>query len=197
MATYRDKFPLPWVPRWVPGRWYPPTFSGTLSTGAIGATTMYAVPIFVPNPEGVVATSIGIEVTLAGTSGHVMRLSIYDHDPVGQPGGLILDAGTVGVDPVSVPSFQSISISQFLRQGWYWLAVTTQSGTFRVYLSGNHLTFLSRVDEGGSANNPQGISYSPSVASVITLYTLTGHPPQFPHAARPIHSTYPRIMLGI
>lgn len=195
--TNRDRFPDPvFLLPWVAGRWYPTALNGQLSTGAPGAASMFMVPTFVPNPAGVTATSIGIEVTTAGTAGHTVRLGIYlDED--GMPGDLLLDAGTVAVDPGAVPAFQSITISQFLAQGWYWMAFITQSGTVRMSVSGSHPgLFVTKQDEGTTGNNPLGLTITPATR-VATLWQAVGLPKRVMISTRPSHANYPRIMIGV
>jgi hypothetical protein len=147
----------------------------------------------------VTATSLGIEVTVAGTATHVGRVSIY-HDEDGYPGELLLDAGTIAMDPGAVPAFQAASISQYLAQGWYWLAISVQSGTVRVAISNSHFTLLTRTNEGSVDNNSLVITSTPA-ATTMALWTLTGHPEVFPSifglTTGPVHATAPRILLGI
>lgn len=196
MEFYRDKFAIPWIPPWVTGdsRRYSWPHLGTLTNVAPGATSLYAVAVFVPNPAGVLATSIGVQLTTNGTATHVARCSIYA-DREGIPGGLLLDAGTFAVD-AGAPAYVSATISRRLRQGWYWLAFSTQSGTFQFSASGFHSALHSRTTEIASTNNAMGKAYTPGAAA-MTLITLTGHPPAFPDNGRATHINVPRVFLGV
>lgn len=199
LKTVRDGFPIPWVIPWATGRWYGNPSGGTLSTGAITSATVYAVPIFVPNSAGVTATSIGVEFTVAGTAGHTARFAIYE-DENGYPGDLIVDGGSVAADPGGVPAFQSATISQYLRQGWYWTSGIIQTGTVRTTISNSHFSLMSRDGEGSVANNPNGITATPA-ALTVTLWLGTGMPEVFPSiygiTTGPVHGVTPRIMIGI
>lgn len=199
MRTTRDRFPIPWMLPWATGRWYASPNHGTLSTGAFTAATVYAVPVYVPNSAGVTATSIGVEFTVAGTAGHTARFALYT-DREGYPEDLIVDGGSVAADPGVVPAFQAAVISQYLAQGWYWHVGVIQSGTCRTVISNSHFTLLSRDGEGSTANNPLGWTATP-VAATVTLWKDTGYPEIFPSifgiTTGPVHTTFPRLMVGI
>ncbi len=195
MSVSRDRFSVPWVIPWATGRWYGPTMFGTLSTSALSATAFFAVPVFVPNPAGVTATSIGVEVTVAGVAGALIRLSIYANYGA-RPGELILDAGTVAGDPGAVPAFQGATISQYLAQDWYWLALTSNAApTVRSSVSGMHPQLFTRIDEASVANHAFGYTFTYSTSAFRV--TAIGHPERWPDSGNPTHATYPRIMLGI
>jgi hypothetical protein len=92
--------------------------------------------VYTPFPVGVgfTADRISLGVAVAGTSGAKVRLGIYNDDGTGQPGTLLLDAGTINGDS---NTYQEITISQALSAGTlYWTAVcwqvqTVGSGTVR------------------------------------------------------------------
>lgn len=199
MKTTRDRFPIPWVLPWATGRWYSSPISGTLAATAVTSATVYAIPMFVPNSAGVTVTSIGVEFTAAGTAGHTCRFAIYE-DEDGYPSDLIVDGGSVAADPGAVPAFQSATISQYLRQGWYWLAGVIQTGTVRTYGSNSHFTLMTRDGEGSTTNNVLGITATPA-ATTVTLWLATGWPEIFPSiyglTTGPVHGVTPRLMMGI
>lgn len=111
------------------------TFSGFRSGytyGPLGGTTtaagtngsLRALPFLVP-----IATTfdrIGAEITTTGEAGSVLRIGIYYDNGAGAPGALLLDAGTI--DGTSV-TYQTITISQLLYRGIWWLASCPQLGT--------------------------------------------------------------------
>lgn len=121
-------------------------------------------------------TSLGVLVTTAGTAGHLARLGIYEDDD-GVPGKLVIDAGTVPVDPGSVPTFESATISQFLRQGWYWAAGLGQSGSTEA--------FTSVIADWFGIPEPRETSHYTTVRAILdtnqrTDYVLGGLPGRFP-----------------
>lgn len=197
MQVSRNRFPIPWILPWATGRYYCYPAGGTLTTGAPGAASIFANAFYVPNPAGVTVTSIGVEITVAGTAGHVARFSIY-RDEVGKPGELIVDGGTVAVDPGAVPDHAKVTVSQYLPQGWYWTAFSTQSATFRISSSGTHFPLYSKQDEASVTNSPMSHSASPAT-TVMTMYTTVGHPEKFPGSVvgRPVHANAVRVLIGI
>lgn len=96
------------------GRFYSSPAALSLTTLAISANVLYATPFYVPTTK--TYTAILIEVTATGAGS--IRLGIYS-DTSGAPDALVLDAGTV---TVSSTGARSITISQSLAAGWYWLA---------------------------------------------------------------------------
>lgn len=91
---------------------------------------MQAADFFVP-----VATTfdrIGCTVTAAGTAGAVVRLGIYGASG-GMPQALVLDAGTVDATTTGA---KTITISQVLHPGWYYLAGVAQVATCTVRARG-------------------------------------------------------------
>jgi hypothetical protein len=95
---------------------------GNRSTVTTVLNQMTAVPFFVSNTESF--DRIGAEVTTVGTAGSVVRLGIYADSGVGQPGALVLDAGTIAGD---VQAAAEITINVTLPAGLYWLAAVGQT----------------------------------------------------------------------
>mgnify|MGYP000553028085 CR=1 FL=1 len=103
-------------------------------TGLISPTTtsqtsnrLYMYPFWVHTTTTFDRIAINHAATSAGASS-VCRLGIYN-DSSGVPGTLLLDAGTV--DLSTATAFKTITISQQLTPGLYWLAAVPQitSGT--------------------------------------------------------------------
>src|SRR5579859_2150530 len=118
--------PNPIMVPWATGRYYGFPYFGQFSTAGLSTSVIWGLPFYVPNKAGVTVTSIGLEVTGGGTAGKLIRFGIYTSNIVdgGKPGTLIVDAGTVAADAVS---FNAATISQFLRQGWYWVCLVTNA----------------------------------------------------------------------
>jgi hypothetical protein len=66
---------------------------------------------------------IACDITVAGSSGAVVRLGIYDTDANGTPGALVLDAGTVNGASTGI---LTIATSQAVAPGRYWLGAVSQ-----------------------------------------------------------------------
>lgn len=80
----------------------------------------YLMPFFVP--ENATYDRIAAGIKIAGSSGSVLRLGIWNND-AGMPGTLVLDAGTVSGEATGAAV---ITISQALSQGLFWVGVATQ-----------------------------------------------------------------------
>jgi hypothetical protein len=91
--------------------------SVTLGNGTFRCTPWWC-------PSNGTLTKIGLEVTLAGSTGAVMRLGIYNDDGTGYPGTLLLDAGTIDGTVVAV---SELTISQAVTAGTlYWVGAAVQ-----------------------------------------------------------------------
>lgn len=102
----------------VSGRYYGSPLLTALTTLVLAANTLYGVSFYVPRRA--TYTSINIEVTtLAG--GTSICLGVYA-DNNGVPAGRLLDAGTVSS---ATTGGKTITISQILEAGWYWLALVS------------------------------------------------------------------------
>lgn len=102
------------------GRWYLPT--AQIGLNATLGSNGFA--IYVPYLIGKACTlnGIGINITVAGEAGSVVRLGLYT-DLDGEPGALVSDFGTViGTGTGAVPKV----ISQAVVPGWYWTSVVPQ-----------------------------------------------------------------------
>lgn len=104
----------------VSGR-YIATPNTAFSTGAPAQGLCYAVILAVANSGTL--DRIGIEVTVIGQTGSVVRLGIFSDTGLGLPGSVLLDAGVVAADTIGV---KELTISQPLGPGIYWLSATPQ-----------------------------------------------------------------------
>lgn len=94
---------------------------GSRTTVSMTSTVEYAVPLYVAS-AGTLST-LGIEVTIAGTAGTRLRLGIRGDDGTGLPGPLVLDAGTVAGDAIATVE---TTITYAVTPGIYWLTATAQ-----------------------------------------------------------------------
>ena len=92
-----------------------------LSTLALTANRLYAVPFLVCGTHTYVRIGINVTTLLAGSA----RLGIYaNQDGQVYPGSLILDAGEVSLGTTGL---KEIVINQQLAPGLYWLALIASS----------------------------------------------------------------------
>lgn len=133
-----NSYKLP--PFWLPlsqGRFFGSSLGvASLTTMTVSSGQLYGCPIFVP--LSVTLTAIGIEVTTNATGN--VQLGMYN-DNGGTPGSLLFDAGNVSTG--SPNAFKSISISQAVSPGWYWLAgIFSATPAVRAITTANSLHLL-------------------------------------------------------
>ena len=109
------------------GRWYrAPTFGPVGANLTMTLNRLYLVPFRLAS--GVTFDRIGCDVATVGSAGAVLRLGIWQADGTGSvPGTLVLDAGTVQADTGT--GSRTITISQALSAGVYWLGVVNQTAS--------------------------------------------------------------------
>jgi len=105
------------------------SFGDTLigSTQVLVPNRLYATPIILPVTATYDRIAINISTAEAGTNA---RLGIYADNGAGEPGALVLDAGTVSLAAVAVVT---IVINQQLSAGLYWVVVVANSTTAALY----------------------------------------------------------------
>lgn len=110
-------------------RWFTTPMTATAMTvsTALTANRIYAHPFIVS--KTITLDRIGVNCTTLIASGG-LRLGIYS-DTNGEPGALVLDAGTIDTSTTGV---KTITINQQLTAGLYWLVAASNSAThaFRV-----------------------------------------------------------------
>ena len=133
LVEYQPAIPLTMFPKWVTGRFYGNSLAITLTTAA-GGTTVFAEQIYVP--QDIVIVSIGCEVSSAGGAGSLQRAALYVHDARrGVPDQLAIDSGQIVSDATG---FQSATVNEFVRQGWYWIMHANKSVTSNPTYRANH-----------------------------------------------------------
>lgn len=142
-----------------------PLASGALTTLAVTSGSLYATPIFVAQPS-VTLTAIGIEVTTFATGN--VRCGIY-YDSSGAPGALLQDSGTASTGTAN--NFKSISTSQVLTSGWWWLAaVFDATPTVRAITTANSLHMLG-ASSGTDTTIHCGVTVTFSYAALPNPFT--------------------------
>lgn len=158
------------VLRYATNRWYT-SIGGTRATQTRPSGFVTFTPLIVDVAH--TFTAIGVEVA-AVAAGSVIRLGVYA-DNVGQPGDLILDAGTVDSTTTGIKSITGLTLT--LNPGVYWLAANPQGGAPNC-----------RVHNGGSvAGAPivEGTNFAMSVGWSIGAGPTSGGLPANGSAAVP------------
>lgn len=110
----------------MPGRFYTPWTAST-SSAIPAADTLELLPFYVP--AGAMLDRLGVDVTIAGTAGAVVRLGVYTDDGNGRPDALLLDAGTVAATAVGQPLIDlSAAPFAFPAAGLFWIGGAVQGG---------------------------------------------------------------------
>lgn len=191
----RQQIPNPAYIPWVTGRFYQTPFARAVTTGAAILTSLTAAPIYVPNPAGVTATTLGLEVTSGGTSS-AMRLGIYSVSADGQPSALLYDSGSISTTGTG---FLSVSPSVKLRQGWYMLANAHSGGaapTIRVG-GGVWSAALGNIAPSGTTVTVQYSAVNLGASAVADIVT-NGLPGHYPLAnTNLVNTNISRVLVGI
>lgn len=165
----------------VSGRFYSCPFVESLTTFAMSASILYAIPILLTSAETGQTNNIEVTVQSAGNN---LRMGIYA-DSDGVPSSLILDAGTVSLTGTGN---KPISISQNLSAGWYWLAcVTNGTPTVRALSQSNALPVLGFTS---ATDTTTHVGWS-------VAFTYAALPNPFTGGGALMTTAAPRLMLGV
>jgi hypothetical protein len=162
------------------GRFYDSNITSTTTTFVLVANTLYAVPIMIPKTNTYTTESLEVSV-LAG--GKTMRYGIYT-DTNGAPNALVLDSGTTSAGSTGA---RSITISQQLTAGWYWMAVVCDGTPTVRALTTSPLPWL-----GFSSGTDTTFHAGWSVA-----FTYAALPNPFTGGGALMTTAAPRLMLAI
>lgn len=151
-------------------RWYGNSIVGynTLSAGNFSGNILKGFPIIISDNQS--WDRIGLEVTIAGSAGSVIRLGLYNSSNC-IPTNLIEDYGTVPGDSLGV---KTIEISQTLSPGLYFIALNHNSTT----VMGFRCTSWQSIPNVLGSTSTFGTDYvSTSITSPLTYTTM---PSTFP-----------------
>lgn len=153
---------------WLSGRWYP-QFGVNGSALATVENTAYAIP-FICGAEHTFS-GIGVNATVGGGVGSVLRLSLYQDNGACYPGALITDYGTVtstGTGALTITQNQLVSL------GLVWLVVVPQVSASTPTLQTAAVTTLSAALLGlfgssgaGSVSTANGYSLANAATGVM------------------------------
>lgn len=142
------------------GNYYFTNYAGATAVNAApGNNSLRLSPFFVP--RAVTLTRLGMEIVAVGDAGSTVRLGIYADDGTGQPGALLLDAGTIPGDAVAMVE---IVINLALPAGQYWVGNVVQGAPVTqpsLRVMNNSLTLV-------------GISTIPAAGTGYYTFTVTG-----------------------
>jgi hypothetical protein len=84
---------------------------------------------------------IGVRTSSSFVGTASVRLGVYVNNTNGNPSTVAFDAGTVSCTAAN--TFYEITISETLAEGWYWLAVNTQTAATTNHFAGGAFTIWS------------------------------------------------------
>jgi hypothetical protein len=168
---------------WVTGAYYRTSNAVGQSVGNINL--LGVMPIYVPNT--ITAVSLSVWAATSGTTSTV-RLGIYNNGTGGQPSTLLLDAGTVSG---TASGLYSVTISQSLSPGWYWVGSVQQSGS---------ISFVVGFNNGSTSalQNPfvQRVASNFIPMSSWNVAGVTGTLPTSPTWTTNTNIYYPAVAIG-
>lgn len=141
---------------------------------ALTANRTYYVPFYVNKTTTFDRIACVTTSAFSGTA--TVRLGIYNHDGANKPSTVLLDAGTVSATAASTA--YTITISQSLSAGTYWLAMNTQTtattNTFFVTSSTPTMTFNQWYNGANGSTLISGWVQDSVTGAFATAGTLTG-----------------------
>ncbi len=139
-----------------------PTAGTALTTGALTANRMYAIPLIIT--KGTTIDQMAVNFTAGSTTG-TAEIGIYNDDGNGYPGSLFVDCGSVNTSTGTVTCASNLPVS--MDTGLYWMVLDGSNGvTVRSFAVGSLIPIL-----GTSSTLPATGSFGWSV--VFTKGALT------------------------
>jgi hypothetical protein len=142
--------------------------SNTVDAQAATINTTYYMPMYIPNAVTIDRLQILTRNVFSGTG--VFRLGIYN-DNGGIPNTVLVDGGTVSATAAS--TLYTVTISQAVNAGWYWLALNMQTAATNSSIYGTSASVISanplfpRVNSTGNGTP----AYSQSVTTTSGFAT--------------------------
>ena len=132
----------PHVP-WITGRYYD-NYSGTISQVSVGADTLRATYLYLPDGEGF--DQIAINVSVGASAGKLARLGVYAIGADGYPSTLLIDGGAVAIDATGD---RTVSITTPPPGGqWYAIASLLQESATIAVVQATHAQSFGRASAG-------------------------------------------------
>jgi hypothetical protein len=117
------KYATPWQTKYRSTYWYESKVIATITSSTYSQNRVYCYPLFVQ--ESITIDRLGVECTVLSAS-TTWRIGLYNSDSNGLPTTVLLDAGTVDT---STTGAKTITVSQTLTAGLYFIAGVWQGGT--------------------------------------------------------------------
>lgn len=162
----------------VSGRFYGQrgVYGGVAATLALAANTLYGVP-FVPLADMAV-DRVAANITSAAAAGKLIRIGLYDADPVsGAPRNLLAASGAIAADATGLIT---ATIDQKLRSDrLYWLACVSDGTPTLTSTTGARavLGVTDASDSGGGASVTRVFAYAALPTSWGTIAAYVGPSP--------------------
>lgn len=192
-ANSAESSGLKWQPEsglvYATGYYY--TYANTTNTTlTFTKDLMYLIPFYVPSTTTFTRIAVSLTGT-AGSTGSVIRLGIYDSDSNNFPNNLVVDGGTVAT---TTTGSKSVTISQSLSKGLYWLASVAQVATTTQPTSTRRIiTPTSFVQQGTVSADDAGLS---NVNVGYTVSSVTGALPSTA-SGYALSTAIPVVYLGV
>lgn len=150
--------------------YYGAAFTGTTSNVSLVLNRVYYSLIYINGTTTFDQIGINTRGTWSGTGS--IRLGVYNNS-AGKPTTVKFDAGTISCSAANTR--YSITISQSLAEGWYWLAACLQSAaTTNDVQSSQAFHYPGAMRYGSDAFNARQTFYQDSVSSAFaTAGTLS------------------------
>jgi len=126
------KYATPWQTKYRSTYWYEAKNGSQIVTNTYTINRMVFTPVFIQ--ENITLDRIGAECTSLVASS-TYRLGIYNADSNGVPSTLVIDAGTIDTSSTGA---KSITISQSLSAGLYYLVGCQQGGATNAIMRAYH-----------------------------------------------------------
>jgi hypothetical protein len=122
------KYATSWQTKYRSTYWYEAKVGATINTSIYTQNRAYYWSLFLS--EAITIDRLGVEVTGANAS-TTWRIGIYNSDSNGLPSTVLLDAGTVDC---STTGLKTITVSQTIQAGFYFIAGCWQGGSSSPFL---------------------------------------------------------------
>jgi len=123
------------------GEYYQVARTNTASNWTMNANQTYFARFY--NAGSQTFDRIGVRTSTSFSGTAVVRLGVYNNNTNGNPSTVLFDAGTVSCTVAN--TFYQITINQTIPEGWYWLAVNTQTAATTNQFFGGAFTIWSPI----------------------------------------------------
>ncbi|WP_263353373.1 hypothetical protein [Acidicapsa acidisoli] len=180
----------------VKGQVYSPQ-GATLASVLTVLGTLYAYPIYIPNPITIKSLGIGVGTGQTGGAAHV---GIYA-DNGGQPGALVYDSGAIAGLTSTTTVVDTISSSNpTLTPGWYWVATIFTASSTMPSVDGISATYTGLASMIGYDTHAHALATSGEAATGISVtgQTYGALPATFPSGSTlTLNATTPAVSIGL